>query len=129
MAAVSRRLFVMTDDGSNGSKGFVTDKLKELMEHGESYDLVFAVGPVPMMRAVSELTRQYGVKTVVSMNPIMIDGTGMCGGCRVTVGGEVKFACVDGPEFDGHEIDWDEAVKRLSQYRREEQNCRLFRHI
>ncbi|HOB35938.1 MAG TPA: sulfide/dihydroorotate dehydrogenase-like FAD/NAD-binding protein [Candidatus Avimonas sp.] len=129
MAAVSRRLFVMTDDGSNGSKGFVTDKLKELLEQGESYDLVFAVGPVPMMRAVSELTRQYGVKTVVSMNPIMIDGTGMCGGCRVTVGGEVKFACVDGPEFDGHKIDWDEAVKRLSQYRREEQNCRLFGQI
>ncbi|HPU59066.1 MAG TPA: sulfide/dihydroorotate dehydrogenase-like FAD/NAD-binding protein, partial [Candidatus Avimonas sp.] len=110
-----------------GSKGFVTEKLKELLDGGEKYDMVFAIGPVPMMRAVSKLTEQYGVKTVVSMNPIMIDGTGMCGGCRLTVGGQTKFACVDGPEFDGHKIDWDEAMKRLSQYRQEEHNCRLMR--
>lgn len=127
MAAASDRLFLMTDDGSYGSKGFVTEKLKELLDAGEKYDMVFAIGPVPMMRAVSKLTEQYGVKTVVSMNPIMIDGTGMCGGCRLTVGGETKFACVDGPEFDGHKIDWDEAMKRLSQYRQEEHNCRLTR--
>ncbi|HHV50420.1 MAG TPA: sulfide/dihydroorotate dehydrogenase-like FAD/NAD-binding protein [Clostridiales bacterium] len=127
MAAASDRLFLMTDDGSYGSKGFVTEKLKELLDGGEKYDMVFAIGPVPMMRAVSKLTEQYGVKTVVSMNPIMIDGTGMCGGCRLTVGGQTKFACVDGPEFDGHKIDWDEAMKRLSQYRQEEHNCRLMR--
>ena len=127
MAAASDRLFLMTDDGSYGSKGFVTEKLQELLDGGEKYDMVFAIGPVPMMRAVSKLTEQYGVKTVVSMNPIMIDGTGMCGGCRLTVGGQTKFACVDGPEFDGHKIDWDEAMKRLSQYRQEEHNCRLMR--
>ncbi|MDD2418845.1 MAG: sulfide/dihydroorotate dehydrogenase-like FAD/NAD-binding protein [Oscillospiraceae bacterium] len=125
MASVSDRLFVMTDDGSNGNKGFVTVKLKELLDAGEKYDLVVAIGPLPMMRAVSDLTKEYGIKTIVSMNPIMIDGTGMCGGCRLTVGGEVKFACVDGPEFDAHLIDWDEAMKRLPQYRQEEKNCRL----
>ena len=97
---LSDRLFVMTDDGSNGNKGFVTVKLQELLDAGEDYDLVIAIGPLPMMRAVAELTRPYGIKTLVSMNPIMIDGTGMCGGCRLTVGGETKFACVDGPEFD-----------------------------
>ena len=129
MGAVSDRLFVMTDDGSNGNKGFVTVKLKELLDAGEDYDLVIAIGPLPMMRAVAELTREYGIKTVVSMNPIMIDGTGMCGGCRLTVGGEVKFACVDGPEFDAHQIDWDEAMKRLTQYKREEHDCRLMRQF
>ena len=125
MAAVSDRLFVMTDDGSNGHKGFVTVKLQELLDAGEKYDLVIAIGPLPMMRAVADVTKKYGVKTVVSMNPIMIDGTGMCGGCRLTVGGETKFACVDGPEFDAHQIDWDEAMKRLGQYREREAECRL----
>lgn len=124
-AAVSDRLFVMTDDGSNGNKGFVTVKLKELLDSGVKYDLVLAIGPLPMMRAVANLTKEYGIKTLVSMNPIMIDGTGMCGGCRLTVGGEVKFACVDGPEFDAHEVDWDEAMKRLTQYKQEEHDCRL----
>jgi len=125
MAAVSSRLFVMTDDGSNGNKGFVTSKLKELLDNGTQYDAVIAIGPIPMMRAVSELTSSFGVRTIVSMNPIMIDGTGMCGGCRLTVGGKVKFACVDGPEFDAHLIDWDEASKRMGQYHEHEENCRL----
>ena len=129
MRAVCDDLTVCTDDGSNGNKGFVTVKLKELLDAGEDYDLVIAIGPLPMMRAVAELTREYGIKTVVSMNPIMIDGTGMCGGCRLTVGGEVKFACVDGPEFDAHQIDWDEAMKRLTQYKREEHDCRLMRQF
>lgn len=129
MGAVSDRLFVMTDDGSNGNKGFVTVKLEELLNEGTSYDAVIAIGPLPMMRAVANLTKGYGVKTLVSMNPIMIDGTGMCGGCRLTVGGQVKFACVDGPEFDAHEIDWDEATKRLGQYREEEHDCRLMRAL
>ena len=124
-AAVSDRLFVMTDDGSNGNKGFVTAKLQELLDAGERYDLVIAIGPLPMMRAVAKLTEPYGAKTIVSMNPIMVDGTGMCGGCRLTVGGEIKFACVDGPEFDGHQVDWDEAMKRLGQYKEEEHRCRL----
>ncbi len=125
MGRVSDRLFVMTDDGSNGNKGFVTVKLQELLDDGEDYDLVIAIGPLPMMRAVAELTRPYGIKTLVSMNPIMIDGTGMCGGCRLTVGGETKFACVDGPEFDAHAIDWEESMKRLTQYREQEHECRL----
>lgn len=124
-AAVSDRLFVMTDDGSNGNKGFVTAKLQELLDAGERYDLVIAIGPLPMMRAVAKLTEPYDIKTIVSMNPIMVDGTGMCGGCRLTVGGETKFACVDGPEFDGHQVDWDEAMKRLGQYKEEEHRCRL----
>lgn len=128
MAAVSHRLFVMTDDGSNGNKGFVTTKLQELLDGGEEYDLVLAIGPLPMMRAVANTTKPYGIKTLVSMNPIMIDGTGMCGGCRLTVGGETKFACVDGPEFDGHEVDWAEAMQRLTPYKREEEHaCNLFR--
>lgn len=123
--AVSTRLFIMTDDGSNGNKGFTTTKLQELLDQGERYDLVIAIGPLPMMRAVARVTEPYGIKTVVSMNPIMVDGTGMCGGCRLTVGGETKFACVDGPEFDGHQVDWDEAMKRLGQYREEEHRCRM----
>ncbi len=125
LSKVSTRLFVMTDDGSNGNKGFVTAKLQELLDAGERYDAVIAIGPLPMMRAVAQVTKPYGIKTIVSMNPIMIDGTGMCGGCRLTVGGVTKFACVDGPEFDAHEVDWDEAMKRLRQYREQEHECRM----
>ena len=113
-------LIVMTDDGSNGHKGFVTTALEEQLKAGADYQRVIAIGPMPMMRAVCELTRPYGVKTIVSMNPIMIDGTGMCGGCRLTVGGETKFACVDGSEFDGHLVDFDEAMKRSRMYRDQE---------
>ncbi len=125
LEAVSSRLFVMTDDGSNGNKGFVTAKLQELLDAGEKYDLVIAIGPLPMMRAVANVTKPYGIKTIVSMNPIMVDGTGMCGGCRLTVGGETKFACVDGPEFDAHQVDWDEAMHRLGMYKKEEHACRM----
>ncbi|MBE6760259.1 MAG: sulfide/dihydroorotate dehydrogenase-like FAD/NAD-binding protein, partial [Ruminococcaceae bacterium] len=117
MKAACTTLTVMTDDGSNGSKGFVTTALEEKLRQGAGYDLVIAIGPLPMMKAVCNLTREYGIKTIVSMNPIMIDGTGMCGGCRVIVGGEVKFACVDGPDFDGHQVDFDSAMKRLSIYK------------
>ncbi len=126
MQAACENLFLMTDDGSNGNKGFVTDALRKQIEEGVHYDAVVAIGPLPMMKAVSELTRPYGIKTIVSMNPIMIDGTGMCGGCRVTVGGETKFACVDGPDFDGHLVDFDGAMARSRMYREEEQHfCRL----
>ncbi|HEX2985542.1 MAG TPA: sulfide/dihydroorotate dehydrogenase-like FAD/NAD-binding protein [Caproiciproducens sp.] len=130
MSAVSN-LTVMTDDGSNGNKGFVTDALKKNIENGAGYDLVIAIGPLVMMRAVCNMTKEYKIKTIISMNPIMIDGTGMCGGCRLTVGGKTKFACVDGPDFDGHEVDFDEAIKRSRTYfdmEREaarEYNCRL----
>ena len=119
-------LIIATDDGSKGLKGFVTDALKSGLENG-LYDCVMAVGPLPMMRAVCALTKQYGVKTVVSMNPLMVDGTGMCGCCRVTVGGAVKYACVDGPEFDGHEVDWDSAILRLRAYKEQEKAhyCRM----
>ena len=117
----STRMFLLTDDGSAGEKGFVTSRLEKLLQAGEQYDEVIAIGPLVMMRAVSELTKKYFIKTTVSMNPIMIDGTGMCGGCRLTVGGEVKFACVDGPDFDGHQVDFDEAIARASTYR--EQEC------
>ncbi|WP_101911260.1 sulfide/dihydroorotate dehydrogenase-like FAD/NAD-binding protein [Marasmitruncus massiliensis] len=120
IAQVSDRLFVTTDDGSNGRKGFVSDVLRILIEDGNKYDLVVAIGPLIMMKVVSNLTREYGIKTIVSMNPVMIDGTGMCGGCRVTVGGKTKFACVDGPDFDGHEVDFDEAMRRQSIYKNEE---------
>lgn len=116
MKAVSRNLYITTDDGSNGTKGFVTDILKDLIEKGEDYDAVIAIGPLVMMRAVSNLTREYKIKTIVSMNSIMIDGTGMCGGCRVIVGGETKFACVDGPDFDGHLVDFDVAINRSKMY-------------
>ena len=124
--AAAKDIRIATDDGSYGVKGFVTDVLKEILEKGEA-DCVMAVGPMPMMRAVSELTRAYGVKTVVSMNPLMVDGTGMCGCCRVTVGGKTRYACVDGPEFDGHEIDWSEAMTRLTAYKQQEKEhlCRL----
>lgn len=120
MAAISDRLFITTDDGSNGNQGFVTDQLKALIEEGTQYDLVIAIGPLMMMKFVSQLTKEYGIKTIVSMNPIMIDGTGMCGGCRLTVGGQTKFACVDGPDFDGHEVDFDEAIRRQGMFKAEE---------
>ena len=116
MRAVCDSLTVTTDDGSNGNKGFVTDALRKKIEDGAGYDLVVAIGPLVMMRAVCNLTKEYGIKTIISMNPIMIDGTGMCGGCRVTVGGKTKFACVDGPDFDGHEVDFDEAIRRSKTY-------------
>ena len=133
MKAVSNNLYVMTDDGSNGRKGFVTNALEENINNGAGYDLVIAIGPVPMMKAVCQLTKKHGIKTIVSMNPIMIDGTGMCGGCRLTVAGKTKFACVDGPDFDGHEVDFDELMKRNVMYRGEEQharekNCRLVKN-
>jgi len=116
MRTASDNLIIMTDDGSNGNKGFVTDALKKRIEDGAGYDLVVAIGPLVMMRAVCSLTKEYSIKTIISMNPIMIDGTGMCGGCRLTVGGKTKFACVDGPDFDGHEVDFDEAIKRSRTY-------------
>ena len=122
MKAASNDLRVCTDDGSYGHHGFVTDVLKSALDEGD-VKLVVAIGPVPMMRAVSNLTRPYGVKTLVSLNPIMIDGTGMCGGCRVSVGGETKFACVDGPEFDGHQVNFDELMLRLRAYCEEEKAC------
>lgn len=122
MKAASDDLRVCTDDGSYGHHGFVTDVLKTVLEAG-AVDLVVGIGPVPMMRAVSNLTRPYGIKTLVSLNPIMIDGTGMCGGCRVTVGNETKFACVDGPEFDGHQVNYDELMLRLQAYCEEEKAC------
>jgi ferredoxin--NADP+ reductase len=113
---------VCTDDGSYGRKGFVTDATKEILTGG-GIDIVYAVGPVPMMRAVANLTRPFGVHTIVSLNPVMVDGTGMCGGCRVEVGGETKFACVDGPEFDGHKVDFDLLADRLGTYRTHEQEA------
>lgn len=121
MRACSTNLYLTTDDGSYGEKGFVTDKLKALIESGRNYDEVVAIGPGVMMKFVSLATKPYNIKTVVSLNPIMIDGTGMCGCCRVTVGGETKFACVDGPEFDGHLVDWDELLLRGAFYKQEEQ--------
>ncbi|ADU26888.1 sulfide/dihydroorotate dehydrogenase-like FAD/NAD-binding protein [Ethanoligenens harbinense] len=120
MKAVSNRLIICTDDGSYGKKGFVTNALEDEIKAGADYDCVIAIGPLPMMKFVSLLTKKYNIRTIVSLNPIMIDGTGMCGGCRVTVGGKTKFACVDGPDFDGHEVDFDEAMKRLGTYKAEE---------
>lgn len=114
--AACTNLYTMTDDGSNGNRGFVTNKLEELIQAGNHYDVVIAIGPLVMMQAVCNLTRIYGIKTIVSMNPVMIDGTGMCGGCRVTVGGETKFACVDGPDFDGHQVDFDQAIRRSKMF-------------
>ena len=116
----SDHLYLMTDDGSYGEHGFVTVKLQQLLESGRQYDEVLAIGPIPMMKFVSKTTEPFGVKTVVSLNPIMVDGTGMCGGCRVTVGGEVKFACVDGPDFDGHQVDYAELMNRNGVYRERE---------
>ena len=118
--AASDNMYLMTDDGSYGEHGFVTVKLQQLLEAGNKYDLVLAIGPIPMMKFVSKTTEPFGVKTMVSLNPIMIDGTGMCGGCRVTVGGETKFACVDGPEFDGHQVDYAELMSRNATYRERE---------
>ena len=122
MQAASNELHVCTDDGSYGHHGFVTDVLKDILQK-EDVKLVVGIGPVPMMKFVSVITKEYGVKTLVSLNPIMVDGTGMCGGCRVTVGGETKFACVDGPEFDGHQVDFDELMLRLQAYCEEEKRC------
>ena len=132
--AASDKLIVMTDDGSHGRKGVVTEPLKELIEAGEDYDEVITIGPLIMMKFVVATTKPFGVKTVVSMNPIMIDGTGMCGGCRLTVGGKTKFACVDGPDFDGFEVDFDEAMERASMYRpfeteQREKVCNLFKGV
>ncbi|MGN0453946.1 MAG: sulfide/dihydroorotate dehydrogenase-like FAD/NAD-binding protein [Ruminococcus sp.] len=129
---VSDKLCMMTDDGSYGTKGLVTDALKQLIESGEKYDEVITIGPLIMMKFVTKLTKQYDIPTVVSMNPIMIDGTGMCGGCRLTVGGETKFACVDGPDFDGFKVDFDEAMERGSMYKpferhAYEETCNLFK--
>ena len=130
--ACSDKLFMMTDDGTYGRKGVVTVPLEEQIVAGENYDEVIAIGPVIMMKFVCLTTKKYNVKTVVSMNPIMIDGTGMCGGCRLTVGGETKFACVDGPEFDGHLVDFDEAMQRGAMYRdfeahKREETCNLLK--
>ena len=121
--ANSTKFIPVSDDGSWGERGLVTDALRALIEGGEQYDEVIAIGPLPMMKFVSLLTKEYNIPTVVSMNPIMIDGTGMCGGCRLTVGGKVKFACVDGPEFDGHLVDFDEAIARSSMYRTTERRA------
>ena len=127
MKAESTALHICTDDGSYGYHGFVTDKLKELIDEGGKFDEVIAIGPVPMMKFVCKVTEPYGIKTIVSLNPIMIDGTGMCGGCRVRVGGEIKYACVDGPDFDGHQVDFNELVRRNSTYNEAEKQhvCRL----
>ena len=123
---------LVTDDGSYGEKGLVTDALKQLIEEGNQYDEIFAIGPAIMMKFVSKTTESYGIPTTVSMSPIMVDGTGMCGGCRLTVGGETKFACVDGPDFDGHKVDWDESLKRGKMYfdwerHKHEEVCNLFK--
>ena len=132
--ANSSEFKLMTDDGSYGEKGLVTDALKALIDAGNKYDEVIAIGPLVMMKFVCKLTKEYGIKTVVSMNPIMIDGTGMCGGCRLTVGGETKFACVDGPDFDGHLVDFDEALERGAMYkdfeaRKREEVCNLYKGV
>lgn len=122
MRSVSDDFYITTDDGSYGRKGLVTDVLREMLEK-EDVKLVVAIGPVPMMKFVSLLTKEFDVKTMVSLNPIMVDGTGMCGGCRVSVGGETRFACVDGPEFDGHLVDYDELMLRLQAYQEDEKQC------
>ncbi len=127
--AVADEVHVSTDDGSYGRRGFVTDVVADLLGEGRTFDRAWAIGPVPMMRAVCGLTREAGIPTVVSLNPIMVDGTGMCGGCRVVVGGEVRFACVDGPEFDGHQVDFETLAKRLQTYKgreaRDREACRI----
>ncbi|TFG98969.1 MAG: sulfide/dihydroorotate dehydrogenase-like FAD/NAD-binding protein [Calditrichales bacterium] len=129
MKAVSDEAYITTDDGSYGEHGFVTDKLKSLIEGGKKIDFVLAIGPIPMMKAVADVTRPYGIKTVVSLNPIMIDGTGMCGGCRVSVGGKVEFACVDGPEFDAHEVDFKNLIDRNRMYAEyEKKSLDKFKH-
>ncbi|MDO5559370.1 MAG: sulfide/dihydroorotate dehydrogenase-like FAD/NAD-binding protein [Oscillospiraceae bacterium] len=123
--AVSSKFIITTDDGSYGVKGFVTTALQELIESGKKFDEVIAIGPVPMMKFVCDVTKKYDIKTTVSLNPIMIDGTGMCGGCRVTVDGQIKYACVDGPDFDGHKVNFEELTKRNSTYREQEHDCRM----
>jgi len=130
--AATSVLKVCTDDGSYGQKGLVTEALKELIDAGNQYDEIFAIGPMVMMKFVTKTTQPYGIPTTVSMSPIMIDGTGMCGGCRLSVGGEMKFACVDGPDFDGFKVDWDLAVKRNQMYKdfelkKHEETCNLFK--
>jgi ferredoxin--NADP+ reductase len=132
--AVSDRLCMMTDDGSHGTKGLVTNALEQLIEEGNQYDEVIAIGPLIMMKFVCKTTEKYNIKTTVSMNPIMIDGTGMCGGCRLSVGGETKFACVDGPDFDGHLVDFDEAMERSTMYKpferkQHEDVCNLYKGV
>ncbi len=122
LAQCSEQLLQATEDGSKGAKGYVTQLLQELIDQGEQIDEVVAIGPLPMMRAVCELTRPYGIKTVVSLNPVMVDGTGMCGACRVQVGGETKFCCTDGPEFDGHQVDFAGLLNRSRQYQDQERN-------
>ena len=126
MAEVAGNLYLATDDGSSGFKGLVTDKIKDLVQNeGKKYDLVVAIGPMIMMKFVSLLTKELNIPTIVSLNPIMVDGTGMCGACRVSVGGKIKFACVDGPEFDGHLVDFDEAMRRQAMYKSEEGRAKL----
>ena len=127
MRSASTELHICTDDGSYGYHGFVTDKLKELIDAGANFDEVIAIGPVPMMKFVCKVTEPYNIKTIVSLNPIMIDGTGMCGCCRVTVGGKVRYACVEGPDFDGHQVDFDELIRRNGAYKEHEKDhvCRL----
>lgn len=135
MKNVCDNLFIMTDDGSNGNKGFVTNCLENQIKNSYTYDLAIAIGPLAMMKAVCELTKEHNIKTIVSMNPIMIDGTGMCGCCRVTVNGETKFACVDGPDFDGHKVNFDETMKRIRMYEEVERknvrdyNCNLMKGV
>ena len=124
MKAVSDKTVIVTDDGSNGNKGFVTTALDTLIGEGNEYDMVVAIGPLMMMRAVCNMTKEKNIKTIVSMNPVMIDGTGMCGCCRLTVGGETKFACIDGPDFDGHQVDFEEAIRRSRMFKTEEQQSR-----
>ncbi len=123
MKSVSDELIISTNDGTYGKKGLVTDMLKELIESGEKIDRIFAIGPAIMMKAVAEMTKEYNIKTIVSLNSLMVCGMGMCGACRVTVGGKTKFTCMDGPDFDGHEVDFDELMQRLSTYKNAEQKC------
>ncbi|MEG2658579.1 MAG: sulfide/dihydroorotate dehydrogenase-like FAD/NAD-binding protein [Clostridiales bacterium] len=125
---VSTNFYITTDDGSQGYKGFVSNKLAELLKDGKTYDTVIAIGPVPMMKAVADITRDPYIKTIISMNSIMLDGTGMCGACRLTVDGETKFACVDGPDFDGHKVNFAEAMRRGSMYKAEEKES-MDKHI
>ncbi|NLA58461.1 MAG: sulfide/dihydroorotate dehydrogenase-like FAD/NAD-binding protein [Firmicutes bacterium] len=124
LSAISERVMVATDDGSYGHKGFVTDLLRQLVNDGIHLDLVIAVGPIPMMQAVSELTKRHGIKTIVSLNPIMVDGTGMCGACRVRVGDEIRFCCIDGPEFDAHQVDFSSLLRRSHLYERSTDGCK-----
>ena len=124
MKNISDYFEIVTDDGSNGNKGFVTNALLKLLEKDSNYDVVITIGPLPMMKAVCDITKEFNIKTIVSMNSIMIDGTGMCGGCRLTVGGKVKFACIDGPDFDGHQVDFEESMMRSRMFANEEKLSR-----